>query len=133
MSLVSKRKRVLITVRTYPTPAKKGVEVSCTAGITDDGRWIRLYPVAYRLMDVDKRFAKYQWVELEAKKRQATHAPRASRQTSTPSALWEKCRRNKNGGKERKSSFPYEIIAFAASKEPAKRKDHQRSAYSGRN
>jgi hypothetical protein len=33
------KKRVLITVRTYPTPAKKGIEVSCTAGITDDGKW----------------------------------------------------------------------------------------------
>jgi hypothetical protein len=62
------KKRVLITVRTYPTPAKKGVEVSCTAGITDDGEWIRLYPIPYRLMDPDKRFGKYQWIELEATK-----------------------------------------------------------------
>ena len=30
-------KRVLITVRTYPVPARKGIEVSCTGGITADG------------------------------------------------------------------------------------------------
>ena len=39
------KKKVLVTVRTYPVPARKGVEVSCTAGITDDGKWIRLYSV----------------------------------------------------------------------------------------
>ncbi|MFI5364559.1 MAG: hypothetical protein ACHQ4J_02950 [Candidatus Binatia bacterium] len=58
------RKRVLIVVRTYPTPATKGVEVSCTAGITDAGQWIRLFPVPYRFLDQDKRFRKYQWVNV---------------------------------------------------------------------
>jgi len=55
-------KRVLIVVRTYPTPAHKGVEVSCTAGVCD-GKWIRLFPVPYRFLDPDKRFSKYQWIE----------------------------------------------------------------------
>ena len=64
----SQHKRVLITVRTYPTPAKKGVEVSCTAGITDSGEWIRLFPVPYRRMSVEKRFRKYQWVALDVTK-----------------------------------------------------------------
>src|SRR5277367_3715131 len=56
-------KNVLITVRTYPVPSHKGIEVSCTAGITDDGRWIRLFPVPYRFLDNDKRFQKYQWIQ----------------------------------------------------------------------
>lgn len=60
--------KVLITTRTYPTPAAKGVEVSCTAGITDDGRWIRLFPVPYRFLDRDSRFRKYQWIEVAVKK-----------------------------------------------------------------
>lgn len=62
------KKRVLITVRTYPTPARKGVEVSCTAGVTSDGKWIRLYPIPYRSLDEDRRFAKYEWIEVEASK-----------------------------------------------------------------
>ncbi|MBI4337485.1 MAG: hypothetical protein HY683_06625 [Chloroflexi bacterium] len=62
------RERVLITVRTYPTPARKGVEVSCTAGITESGNWIRLFPVPYRFMDPAKRFRKYQWIEVDIKK-----------------------------------------------------------------
>lgn len=56
------KKRVLITVRTYPVPAQKGVEVSCTAGVTDDGKWIRLFPLPYRLLEDANKFAKYQWI-----------------------------------------------------------------------
>lgn len=55
-------------VRTYPMPAHKGVEVSCTAGITDEGKWIRLFPVPYRFLDRDKRFRKYQWIEVSVQK-----------------------------------------------------------------
>ena len=73
-------KRVLITVRTYPTPARKGVEVSCTAGITDDGQWIRLFPIPYRSLAADQRFKKYQWINVEVSKargdfRRESHTP----------------------------------------------------------
>lgn len=60
------RKKVLITVRTYPSPSKKVIEASCTAGICD-GEWIRLFPVPYRLLDNDKRFRKYQYIEVNTK------------------------------------------------------------------
>ncbi|GAI75875.1 unnamed protein product, partial [marine sediment metagenome] len=62
------QKRVLVTAKTYPTPASKGAEVSCTAGITDDGKWIRLFPIPFRLMGGDKQFSKYQWIEVATKK-----------------------------------------------------------------
>ena len=55
-------------VKTYPVPAKKGVEVSCTAAITEDGRWIRLFPVPFRYLEEDKRFAKYQWIKLRVRR-----------------------------------------------------------------
>ena len=61
-------KTLLIVVRTYPVPAQRGVEVSCTAGITQDGQWIRIFPVPYRLLDQDKRFRKYQWIKVLARK-----------------------------------------------------------------
>ncbi len=61
-------KRALIVVRTYPTPAKTGVEVSCTAAITDKGEWLRLFPVPWRYLPEDQRFRKYQWVELNVTK-----------------------------------------------------------------
>ena len=62
------RKRVLITVRTYPVPATKGVEVSCTAGVTDKGKWIRLFPLPYRLLDDESKFKKYQWINVNVTK-----------------------------------------------------------------
>src|ERR1700682_1698027 len=62
------KKRVLITVRTYPVPATKGVEVSCTAGVTDDGKWIRLFPLPYRLLDDENKFRKYQWINVKSAK-----------------------------------------------------------------
>lgn len=64
-------KTVLITVRTYPVPSKTSIEVSCTAGITDDGKWIRLFPVPYRWLDDDKRFRKYQHIEAKVIKSQS--------------------------------------------------------------
>jgi hypothetical protein len=57
-------KKALIVVRTYPVPAKTGVEVSCTAAISDQGEWLRLFPVPWRYLPSDQRFRKYEWVEL---------------------------------------------------------------------
>lgn len=62
------RKRVLITVRTYPTPAQKTAEQSCTAGITDDGRWIRLFPIPWRFLADERKFRKWQWIDVAVKK-----------------------------------------------------------------
>ncbi len=70
-------KKALIVVRTYPTPAKSGVEVSCTAAITEDGKWLRLFPVPWRYLPDDQRFRKYQWVQVTVVK-----APKDSRPES---------------------------------------------------
>lgn len=61
-------KKALIVVRTYPTPAKNGAEVSCTAAITDKGEWLRLFPVPWRYLAVEQQFRRYQWVELTVTK-----------------------------------------------------------------
>lgn len=61
-------KQVLITVKTYPSPAKKGIEVSCTAGITENGEWIRLFPMPFRFLGGNKQFKKYQWIDVKVKK-----------------------------------------------------------------
>ena len=58
------RKKVLIVVKTYPTPARRGGEVSCTAAITEEGEWVRLFPIPYRFLADNQRFKKYQWVEV---------------------------------------------------------------------
>jgi len=62
------KKRVLITVRTYPVPANKGAETSCTAAISEDGDWVRIFPVPYRSLPISQRFKKFQWIEADLKK-----------------------------------------------------------------
>ena len=59
------RRRALIVVKTYPTPARRGVEVSCTAAITEDRNWLRLFPIPYRFLADNQKFRKYQWVEAD--------------------------------------------------------------------
>ena len=56
--------RVLITVLTYPHPSVKSDEVVCTAGITEEGKWVRLYPIDYRYRPKEQQFHKYQWIEV---------------------------------------------------------------------
>ncbi len=61
-------KKILIVAKTIPNLSKKYRETVCTAGITDKGEWIRLYPISYRYLDRDKLYKKYQWIEIEVKK-----------------------------------------------------------------
>ncbi len=65
MTDLFKTTRVLITVMTYPHPSTKYQELLCTAGITEAGDWVRLYPVDYRYRPRNQQFRKYQWVEMD--------------------------------------------------------------------
>jgi hypothetical protein len=56
--------KVLITVLTYPHPSNKHQETICTAGVTDQGEWVRLYPVDYRYLPEHQQFKKWQWIEI---------------------------------------------------------------------
>lgn len=60
------RKRVLITVKTYPNPSSKYDETVCTAGIDlDSGGLMRLYPVRFRHLKFEDQFKKWDIVELD--------------------------------------------------------------------
>jgi hypothetical protein len=60
--------KVLITVKTYPIPSAKYDELVCTAGVTETGDFIRLYPVNFRDLEFSKQYKKYQWIEVVAEK-----------------------------------------------------------------
>ena len=62
------RERILITVKTYPTLSKKYAELVCTAGVNEAGEWRRIYPVPFRQLNSDKKYKKYQWIEVDLKK-----------------------------------------------------------------
>jgi len=60
--------RVLIAVKTYPIPSAKYGELVCTAGVKEDGEFIRLYPINLRDLPYSQQYRKYQWIQVEAVK-----------------------------------------------------------------
>lgn len=75
---MKERLRVLITVKTHPIPSAKYGELVCTAGVTEKGDFIRLYPINFRDQPYSKQYRKYQWVEIDAEH----HRGRDSRKES---------------------------------------------------
>jgi hypothetical protein len=59
------RERVLITVKTYPTLSRKYGETVCTAGIREDGSWLRIYPVPFRRLEEEEQYKKFDWLECD--------------------------------------------------------------------
>ena len=66
--MIPNRKRVYITVKTYPNISEKYAELVCTAGILEDGSWIRLYPMPFRLLSNEQKYPKYTWIEVKAER-----------------------------------------------------------------
>jgi len=63
------RERVLVTVKTYPTLSQSHIELVCTAGFREDGSWVRIYPIPFRLLAGDQQFPKWTWIELQLARR----------------------------------------------------------------
>ncbi len=68
------RVKVLITVVTYPLPSRSYDELVCTAGVLENGTWIRIYPVRFKFLTGAKDKGgfeqyKYSWIELDVEKR----------------------------------------------------------------
>ncbi|MDH7464298.1 hypothetical protein QEG73_23575 [Chitinophagaceae bacterium 26-R-25] len=72
--------KVLITVATYPLPSRSYDELVCTAGVLENGQWIRIYPVPLKFLmglrkDGKVESFKYSWIELDLKKRSDDFRP----------------------------------------------------------
>jgi hypothetical protein len=69
------RKKVLLTVTTYPLPSRSYDELVCTAGVLENGEWIRIYPMPLSILKgwkkegKVKQRTKYTWIELDLKER----------------------------------------------------------------
>lgn len=68
------RLKVLLTVTTYPLPSRSYDELVCTAGILEDGSWVRIYPMPLSFLKEQKingniEVTKYTWIELDLKRR----------------------------------------------------------------
>lgn len=78
-----KRKRILVTVKANPEKSKRHGPICCTAGITEDGEWIRIYPVSWGVFS-RRKINRYSWIEAEVQpaseklKRKESHKIRES-------------------------------------------------------
>lgn len=97
--MVKERKRVFVVVKTQPHPSETYRETVCTAGVTEDGQFIRLYPFPYRFMASQEKFKKYQWISVDVEK--SSNDPRPESYKAFPDTLevheeikdWEKRRK----------------------------------------
>lgn len=74
------RKKILITVTTIPLPSRSYDELVCTAGVLEDGTWIRIYPMPLSFIrglkiDGKVRNTKYTWIELDLRRRTEDFRP----------------------------------------------------------
>jgi len=75
--------KLLITVKTYPSVSGKYEEIVCTAGITEDGKLIRIYPLKYRELPYETQFKKYDIIEIDLVKSKSDYRP----ETFTPRSI----------------------------------------------
>ncbi len=71
-------KRILVSVMTYPSLSEKHFETVCTAGFLEDGSWIRIFPIPYRVIyntSDAPRYHKWQWIEVDIEKRPLDDRP----------------------------------------------------------
>lgn len=59
---------LMLMVKTYPQPSKKYQNLVCSAGITEDGRWLRLYPIKFEQFIGDYGINKHDVIRLEIEK-----------------------------------------------------------------
>lgn len=71
--------KILITVKTYPTLSRSHGELVCTAGLREDGRWIRIYPVPFRLLEYQNRYKKFDWIEGSFRRNTSDRRPESFR------------------------------------------------------
>ncbi|OWQ46446.1 hypothetical protein CDL60_13280 [Roseateles noduli] len=68
--MTADHQRILILCKTYPSPSSRYVETSCVAGMAEDGRLVRLFPVPFRLVEDEHQFKKWQWIRARVRRAQ---------------------------------------------------------------
>jgi hypothetical protein len=76
---MTERKRIFIAVKSYPSISTKYIETVCTAGVTEEGQWIRLYPLKFRMLQDEQRYKKYSWAELDVERNTSDFRPESYR------------------------------------------------------
>lgn len=73
---------IFVLVKTYPTISSRHDELVCTAGVRENGEWVRIYPVPFRKLDWGQWYKKYQWIRVALQKNPSDRRPESFRPTS---------------------------------------------------
>lgn len=66
--MAMRKVRAYVLVKAYPQPSVKYEETVCCAGITDDGQFVRLYPIRYRRLPPEAQFGRFDLIEFQAER-----------------------------------------------------------------
>lgn len=69
----------IILVKASPQVGKKHGETVCCAGVSDQGKWLRLYPVSFHTLDQASQFRRWDRIRFRWKKPQDDHRPESLR------------------------------------------------------
>ena len=58
----------IILVKASPQATQKHGETVCCAGVTDDGKWIRLYPISFRRLEEAQQFGRWNKIKFKWRK-----------------------------------------------------------------
>jgi len=95
--------RILITVKTYPTLSAKYGELVCTAGLRENGSWIRIYPVPFRSLEEYQKFEKYRIIEAQVIRNPKDPRPESHKVNFESLALTETKLSTADGWRERRN------------------------------
>jgi hypothetical protein len=96
------KERILVTVKTYPTLSRKYGETVCTAGIREDGSWVRIYPVPFRRLNEAEQYKKFDWLECDLVKKPGDQRPESYHPTDLNQLITTGHIDTKNNWRERR-------------------------------
>jgi hypothetical protein len=99
---MAERIKLLVTVKTYPLPSTEYEETVCTAGVREDGSFIRLYPIDYRNRPYEQWYSKYQRIEVDAERSLRDPRPESYRPIGDITSIGEPIPTEKSTWNERK-------------------------------
>lgn len=76
------KEKMLVLAKAYPEYSKNHGWVMCTAGITEEGEWRRVYPIEMDIYLKDK-FSKRNWIEYEIKEKEGWDSRKESKRVIT--------------------------------------------------
>jgi len=104
--------RILITVKTYPTLSTSYGELVCTAGLREDGSWVRIYPIPFRQLQVYKKFEKYRIIEASISRNTKDRRPESHKVDTGSLTLTETILSTKDSWQERRNWVLYRGEVF---------------------